>query len=491
MRYRPQRYDVDELLRGYKPSLFVDGAPADDLVDVAMNGLAFVARAPVHAFEVGRELAIRLEIDREVAYEGRGRVARTVEGAGTDRVRVAVQLLTGFVDVAGLVDKHLEAALWRDLSGGAHVERDGVPAEYREAVEEAVHFLQFHKTRLHTYEEHLRTRDLSGDKTEALVEFVIDNLRGPWLEIRNKLAKTARKYIGPGDTESDNPTMKKGYRLAYQMKRYTESALTSLVIDAPMVERGYGKPLGYPGDYQEMIYVYANKPEGPSVFAKAFHKLGCEEPLAGGVRTRKDLMRRLHEEEHARVLATRDCAMTPFRVTSLACGPAREVREFVEGQPDWPGRVNWTLIDQEEAALSLAYEDTYRALAESKKAGDVRCLFVDFNTWAKKPELEGAASSRDLVYAAGLFDYLNKRTAKQLIAVLFEKVAPGGVLAIGNARVDETNWWFPEFLLDWTLLYRTEADMRDLAEGVEDVVDVDVVLEPSCGYWFLKMRKAE
>ena len=492
VRYRPERFRVKEVLGRYKLTLYVDEQPAHEVENVTMNGLAFLIVAPMRDFVAEQEVRIRLTIEDEPAYTGSGRVVRAPEQAGPDKLRVAVQLTTGFVDVDGLVDRHDDIAMTKDLDGGASRERRDIPSEYRDAVAEAAHFLQYYRAVLGRHEARLKVSDPSGAKVETLAEEALMKLRGPWLEIRARLAATARPHIGPtGGGASANPTVLPGYGLAHAMKAYTQTALTGLLLDAPMVDRGYNKPLGYEGDYQEMIYVYRDALEGPSVFARVFHKLGCEEPLAAGVRTRKELIKQLHCQEHARVL-DRSQGAQPFRVTSLACGPALEVQEFIKEQDAWPGRVSWTLIDQEQKALSLAYRETHRALASAPgKAADVRCLFLAFQAFLDNPEIDAEPGSRELIYAAGLFDYLRDHQAKRLLASLVRQLAPGGLLAVGNARVDDSQWWFPEFVLDWSLRYRTREDMRKLAARIDGLAGVDVVLEPSEGYYFLLLRRAE
>ncbi len=86
--------------------------------------------------------------------------------------------------------------------------------------------------------------------------------------------------------------------------------------------------MGYPGDYQVMLYYYNKSFEGDSVFAKVFHRIGIEHPMAHGVCTRKDFIVELMEQEHDRVLAERGDGCE-FRVASLGCGPAREVSDYV------------------------------------------------------------------------------------------------------------------------------------------------------------------
>ena len=46
-------------------------------------------------------------------------------------------------------------------------------------------------------------------------------------------------------------------------------------------------PVAYPGDYQTMLYTYANDYEGETAFDRVFHKLTTEHPLANDGRPRR------------------------------------------------------------------------------------------------------------------------------------------------------------------------------------------------------------
>ena len=77
-----------------------------------------------------------------------------------------------------------------------------------------------------------------------------------------------------------------------------------------------------------------------------------------------------------------------------------------------------------------------------------------------------------------------------MITRLLDRLRPGGLLAVGNAAVNPTSFWFAEFLLDWSLIYRTRQEMFELAEDIPNVASADVHLEASEAYHFLLLRKS-
>ncbi len=236
-----------------------------------------------------------------------------------------------------------------------------------------------------------------------------------------------------------------------------------------------------------MGYIYRNALEGDTIFGRVVHKLAVEEPLAAGVRTRKDLIKRLHHEEADRVrgLATEE----PFRITSLGSGLALEVTELVREQPDWGRRAHWTMVDIEENALSLAYADVHTAIRECEAPVDLRCYHTNFAKFLGAPLAATIDQPQHFIYASGLFDYIQLPQGQQVIRALYDRLAPGGLLSIGNALWPNMHFWFGEFVLAWSLLYRTREDMRALTGLLGDDVRFEIEAEPSEAYYFLNIRK--
>ena len=271
-------------------------------------------------------------------------------------------------------------------------------------------------------------------------------------------------------------------------KRLTETLVTPVLSVCPLVQRAYTKPLGYAGDYKVMQYYYNNALEGDSVFAQVFHKIGVEHPLSAGVRTRKDYVVRLMADEHDRHLA-RGEAQPVFRVASLGCGPAREVSDFIARRKGWSGHVAWTLIDQEDEALSIAYNESHRQLRATGAAGSLQCLHLSFVQIMRDPSLLPIESGQHFIFATGLFDYLGEAVAQVLVRTLYDQLAPGGLIVLGNALGPNDHFWSPEFILDWTMLYRTREEMLRLGQRLPDNTEMSVEIEPGNAYYFLLIRK--
>jgi extracellular factor (EF) 3-hydroxypalmitic acid methyl ester biosynthesis protein len=472
--FRPERQNVRELLsRDSEPRLQIE-KQSYPVFDVSMNGLSFLA--PVDSeWPVGRELPSSVFIHDEEVFVGRARVARR-EMAGS-RALVGLAIIDGFLDLPQVLRRDEERRLDKELKDGPVSTYAKLPADFREAVNRASHFLQYFRLSLARHESRYREHGgNAAEDVEALAQRSLDALRAPWAEIVRVASETSAPCFEQPDV----------LRAA---KSYTETMVTPHLMECPMPARAYRKPLGYPGDYQVMLYYYENALRGQTAFSKVFHKLHVEHPLSHGCRTRKTWTMQLMSKEQAKFAAA--SPSEPFRAMSLGCGPAREIPEFIAQYKSWSGSIVWSLLDQEEEALSVAYRDSQTELHRSDANAQVQCLHISFSQLINDPTTLPLFQPQNFIYSVGLFDYLRESKAQELIASLYSRLAPGGLLTIGNAKGPNNYFWSAEFVLDWTLLYRTREEMQRLAAKLPPTAKVSVELEPGEAYYFLVVRRSE
>ena len=96
----------------------------------------------------------------------------------------------------------------------------------------------------------------------------------------------------------------------------------------------------------------------------------------------------------------------------------------------------------------------------------LRCINTNIRTVIAK----GLEGSYDLVYSAGLFDYLKDRAARAAGVRLVDALAPGGTAVIGNFDVANPTRPLMELILDWPLHHRSAGDLGrlfgDLGTGI-------------------------
>ena len=95
----------------------------------------------------------------------------------------------------------------------------------------------------------------------------------------------------------------------------------------------------------------------------------------------------------------------------------------------------------------------------------------------------------DLIYCAGLFDYLNDRTCKSLLAFFYDSLAPGGLVVATNVENHNPIRNIMEYFFEWHLVYRSGPDLARLAPREAGADEVSIRAEHSGGNIFLEVRK--
>jgi extracellular factor (EF) 3-hydroxypalmitic acid methyl ester biosynthesis protein len=137
-------------------------------------------------------------------------------------------------------------------------------------------------------------------------------------------------------------------------------------------------------------------------------------------------------------------------VLNLGSGPCRDLAEFLASEPEAELCVD--CVDQDPSAI--AYAQGLVGRTHSRAA--VR--FIQANVLRFRPERH-----YDLVWSAGLFDYLPDRLFVQVLSRLLRHVRPGGRLVVGNFAPGHETQLYMELVGDWVLTYRTGEQLIDLA----------------------------
>jgi extracellular factor (EF) 3-hydroxypalmitic acid methyl ester biosynthesis protein len=259
------------------------------------------------------------------------------------------------------------------------------------------------------------------------------------------------------------------------------SELADLFAHSPFMKRAAAKPLGYAGDYEMMDMLYREHAEGPSLFGKALNMYAAQEAGARAAINRIDLLAGL-----IRDLA--DASPGRLRVASVGCGSAREIEVTLLRWPELGPRLEVALIDQEEGSIACC-ERKLTPLANQTGAR-VQFLRESIGRLIVAQDLSKALGPRDLIYSAGLFDYLHDRSFSALLAALYAALVPGGRLAIGNMSVDNPSRYAMEYFTGWFLLHRTGDQLLSLGRRlIPTPAHLEVGAEPLGVNLFLHVRK--
>lgn len=275
-------------------------------------------------------------------------------------------------------------------------------------------------------------------------------------------------------------------------KRYFRANFHPLVLGAPFVDRGFNKPLGYAGDYNLMVMLYQYEDIGSNLFEKFFHRFSCTEPASLANKNRVEYLSQVLYEQ---VSAFKE---KEFKITSVACGPAREfellVKDLIHDETN--KELDLILIDQEENALDFA-RNRMRPLIGNRKNIKMQLLKEDAVLGIiKGREFTDLMRGSNCIVSAGLFDYLSDRVSQKLIDSFIELLSPGGIIYIGNVSKNNPDRFSMDFFTEWNLILRSERDLINLVNPTliqRFDLSVEVVSE-SLGlnlFLVIKKRKAE
>lgn len=262
-----------------------------------------------------------------------------------------------------------------------------------------------------------------------------------------------------------------------------------VILQSAVLRHALAKPRGYAGDMDLMLMIcQRDDGGGGTAFGRLLNRVYLQVPAAQAVRDRVSMLGRVLDE-----------LPRGSRVLNLACGPALEVQDHFTRHPDSALTVD--LIDHDPQTLSYLRGrvpadrvTTWQANAFRILAGDLRLTprplrrarSGDSPLQRQQPRL---TNGYDLIYCAGLYDYLPDTTSRapgvaELTSVLFALLNPRGQLLVGNfLQPSETSRHRPhhrammELYSKWHLKYRTIDEIGHFDRAIHHPHTVDVIDE--------------
>lgn len=217
--------------------------------------------------------------------------------------------------------------------------------------------------------------------------------------------------------------------------------------NAPVTRRAFARPRGYPGDAEtlDLVYGCGRLNEPMNALSAALYGYELQMGAAQSVRLRREILAGLIDEV---------CAEIPeARVLSVACGHLREAERSAAVRTGSFGA--FYALDQDPESLALVD----RAHA-ARGVTTIRSSVKSILTGSSRLE------SLDLVYAAGLYDYLEAPVAARLTARMFSMLGPRGRLLVANFATTLRDAAFMDAFMNWPLIYRTEKDVEHFADEI-------------------------
>lgn len=162
-----------------------------------------------------------------------------------------------------------------------------------------------------------------------------------------------------------------GEAIAEEVGRQVQREVLPYILLTEIAERIYSKPRGYAGDFYTIEKLYQDQAGGMGRLGALVDRCFLDQPAARAVRNRRRL---LAEEIHA--VITQEQGL-PAEVTSLACGPARELFDPCKALMDHV--LEWRLIHRTEADM----DRLFRASAFGRPSTRIRFEEQRINLFAE------------------------------------------------------------------------------------------------------------
>ncbi len=477
--FRPERYSAGDLAL-VRPLILVTLSGEErlecQLHDLSQNGIAFIPLSAAR-FTPGTNIAeLSVSFDGVTAYQGEARVVsvRQVDGV----MVVGASFIDSLMNIDDVL--HLRAVKsWKPVTEKGiviaaqpwhvvgHAEFKALVTEMRLFVEDAeAHYGEMERS----LPWHVMHGDTDSSARTGLIERIRTEFVPDFVSLMGRIDQALR--LASGDDW-------------HRLKEFSIRNLQDKFMQAPLLHRTRVKPLGYPGDFECMNYMYDRPFEGQTLFGKALHMGSCASVPAQAVRARKTLIR-----DRIKALVESWKEDRPLRIAAIAAGPAQETFEYLSQATDIPAQTEIVLFDQDKLALSYAHR-RIEPLVEGRWKGRVRVIFLQdsIKRLLTDAAIFGNLGPFDMLFAAGLFDYLRFNTAATLTRNFHANLAPGGKAYIGNMDPGNPSRWMFEHHLDWFLLYRTKAEMLEFGQAAVPNGRMEVIEDATGTNPFLVVQK--
>jgi len=272
-------------------------------------------------------------------------------------------------------------------------------------------------------------------------------------------------------------------------RTYARRQMHPIILCSPFVYRSYQKPLGYAGDY-EMINMMLRDPfEGGSLFAKILNTFFLNTPPCLAHRNRiKYLTRKLKEESERAAREKRSA-----RILNMGCGPAKEIQDFLT-EEECSTQAQIVLMDFNDETLEFTGKAVEQLKKRHQRNTSIKLVKKSVHTILKESfhSVERSdAPAYDLIYCAGLFDYLEDRICKRLMDYFYNYLAPGGLLLATNVTPTNPIRNILEGLLEWPMVYRDRTQMAILKPEKAPQEAVDIYTEETGVNIFIEVRRPQ
>ena len=244
-------------------------------------------------------------------------------------------------------------------------------------------------------------------------------------------------------------------------KFYVRRQIHPLVLCSPFTYRTFHKPLGYAGDYEMVNMMMRDPYEGGSLFAKLINHAFLQTAPVVAHRNRIEyLTTKIRAEAERNAMKGRRT-----RILNLGCGPAHEVKQFLENE-ELSDLCDITLLDFNSETIEYTGKELAKVRTQAGRVTPISLLQRSVHKLLRQAstgDVDLKWESYDMVYCSGLFDYLSQRVCRRLNDLFARLLAPGGLMMVTNVSDTNPSRAWMEYVLEWNLIYRDDSAMMEIA----------------------------
>ncbi len=231
----------------------------------------------------------------------------------------------------------------------------------------------------------------------------------------------------------------------YLNDKLLKHPIKDILMQDPLTARAFNRPRGYAGDAILLDMIYFPRKMDLSKISSLGRQLYHYTVRTSVCRT---LMNRV---KFVSTYIDKLAEQNPnARALSVACGHCREA-EFSKA------------IQNNDLAELVALDNDKSCLEFIRN--EYSALRINGAHLSVADVIKGRADigQFNLIYSAGLYDYLGKRIAQRLTVQLYNMLAPAGKLILINIAPDYDEIGYLESYMNWSMIGRGKQDMLEIA----------------------------
>jgi SAM-dependent methyltransferase len=224
-------------------------------------------------------------------------------------------------------------------------------------------------------------------------------------------------------------------------------------------------PRGYSGDYETLEQNYQGVPIESEGIGMYLDNYFLTRTLAEGVRERKEFLSEL-------ILKELESRSEGQRILNIGCGSSREIFDIGKRINKFGSQI--TFLDYDEEAVNYSKLLLYNGGIDISEFG-----FEKYNAFklTSVEETKSKFGKKDIIYSAGLFDYIKTDGLLKMIHSLYSLLDEGGVIIAPFKDRKNYGTFDYHWLGDWAYFY--QGTIEDVTGILEKASGTKVEIIPS------------